>query len=145
MSLLRYDPFAFTFPVVGMRFFDNAAKRVFSEPQTRSWSPTVDILETENELVLKADLPEVPLKDIDLQIEDGTLTIQGSRKFESKQDTHNYHRVERSYGAFRRSFNVPDSVDSENVKAEYKDGVLTVTLPKKEVAKPRTIKVQVAN
>ena len=144
MSLLRYDPFADTLPV-GVRLFEDAVKRMLSEPSARPWSPAVDVLETENELKIKADLPEVQLKDIDLRIENGTLTIQGSRNFESKQDKEGYHRIERSYGNFMRCFSVPDSVDPENVKAEYKDGVLTVTLPKKEVAKPRTIKVQATN
>ena len=143
MSLLRYDPFADTLPA-GVRLFEDAVKRMFSEPSARPWSPAVDILETENELLLKADLPEVQLKDIDLRIEDGTLTIQGSRRFESKEEKKGYHRIERSYGNFVRCFALPDSVDPEHIKAEYKDGVLTVTLPKKEVAKPRSIQVQVA-
>jgi HSP20 family protein len=103
----------------------------------------VDIFENENELVLKADVPDVPLSDIKIQIENGTLTIEGERKFEKSEGQGGYHRIERSYGSFVRCFSLPESVDAEKVKADYKGGVLTVTLAKKEVAKPRTIKVEV--
>jgi HSP20 family protein len=95
--------------------------------------------------VIKADLPEVSLKDIDIQLENGTLTLKGERKFEKTENSKGYHRMERSYGSFERLFTVPETVDSENVRAAYNDGVLTVTLPKKEVAKPKVIKVQVNN
>jgi HSP20 family protein len=119
---------------------------MFSEPATRPWSPSVDVLETENELVLKADLPDVNLKDIDIQIEQGTLSIKGERKFEKVEGKGTgYHRIERSYGEFQRYFSLPDTVDPDHVKADYKNGTLTVTLPKKEVAKPRTIRVGVAS
>jgi HSP20 family protein len=105
----------------------------------------VDIFETDNELVLKADVPGVELKDIDIQIENGTLTLKGERKFEKEEKNKGFHRLERSYGSFIRYFTVPETVDSENVKAEFQHGVLTVTLPKKEVAKPKAIKVQISN
>ena len=105
----------------------------------------MDILETENELVLKADVPGVEMKDIDIQLENGTLTIKGERKFEKDENNKGFHRLERSYGSFVRYFTVPDTVDPEKVKAEYSNGVLTVSLPKKEIAKPRAIKVQVSN
>jgi HSP20 family protein len=146
MALTRYDPFAEVDFPAGARLFQDAVNRMFSEPATRPWSPSVDVLETENELVLKADLPDVSLKDIDIQIEQGTLSIKGERKFEKVEGKGTgYHRIERSYGEFQRYFSLPDTVDSERVKADYKNGTLTVTLPKKEVAKPRTIRVGVAS
>lgn len=103
----------------------------------------VDIYETENELVLKADLPDVELKDIDVRVENQTLTIAGERKFEKNDSVKGYHRLERSYGRFTRSFAVPSSFDTENIAAGYKNGVLSVSLPKKEAAKPRQIKIEV--
>jgi len=144
MPIAKYDPFAeLEFPT-GARLFQDAVNRLFSEPATRPWAPAVDVLETENELVLKADLPDVVLKDIDIQIEHGTLSVKGERKFERIEGKGTgYHRIERSYGQFQRFFTLPDTVDTENVKADYKNGVLTVTLPKKEVAKPKTIKIDV--
>ncbi len=141
----QYDPFTEVDFPTGVRLFQDAVNRLFSEPATtRPWAPPVDILETENELVLKADLPEVEMKDVHIEIEQGTLTIKGERKFDRKDDkTAGYHRLERSYGEFMRCFSVPDTVDAERVKADYKAGVLTVTLPKKEAAKPRSIKVEI--
>ncbi len=144
MALTRFDPFTEVEFPAGARLFQDAVNRLFSEPATRPWSPSVDVLETENELVLKADLPEVELKDIDIQIEQGTLSIKGERKFEKVEGKGTgYHRIERSYGQFQRYFSLPDTVDPDKVKASYHNGVLTVTLPKKEVAKPRTIKIGV--
>jgi HSP20 family protein len=107
----------------------------------------VDILETENELVLKADVPGVDQKDIDIHIENGTLTLKGERRFEEAPEGNNrgYHRIERSFGSFARYFTLPDTVDADKVKADYRNGVLTVTLTKKEVAKPRSIRVEVSN
>ncbi|MGE5646951.1 MAG: Hsp20/alpha crystallin family protein [Acidobacteriota bacterium] len=105
----------------------------------------VDVLETENELVLKADLPEARPEDVKIEIEQDTLSIRGERKLEKLEGKDaRYHRIERGYGEFQRLFGLPETVDAEKVKAEYKDGVLTVRLPKKEVARPRTIKVEVA-
>ena len=132
-------------PLQGLRLFEDAVTRLMSEPRTaRPWSPAVDILESENELVVKADLPDVKENDIDVQVERQTLTIRGERKFE-KDENAGFHRIERSYGSFLRSFAVPSTVDTEKVAAEYKNGVLTVRLPKKEAAKPRQVKIQVAN
>lgn len=140
MSLSHYDP------LTHLRQFEDAFSRLISEPQSnRPWAPSVDIYETENELVLKADLPDVDLKDIDVRVENQTLTIAGERKFE-KENVGNgkgYHRIERSYGSFVRSFAVPNSFDTEHVNAGYSNGVLSVSLPKKEAAKPRQIKVEV--
>src|SRR5882762_589077 len=138
MSLSHYDP------LTGLRQFEDAVSRFFTEPQNnRPWAPAVDIYETENELVLKADLPDVDLTDIDVRVENQTLTIAGERKFERKDDTKGYHRVERSYGNFARSFAVPNTFDTDKINAGFKNGVLTVTLPKKEAAKPRQIKVEI--
>ena len=148
MSIVRYAPFADTedFPT-GLRLFQDSINRLLSEDgvKTRPWAPPVDIVETENELVLKADVPGVDMKDIDIQLENGTLTVKGERNFEKEDKNKGFHRMERSHGSFVRIFTVPDTVDSENVKAAYEAGVLTITLPKKEVAKPKTIKVQVSN
>ncbi len=138
MSLSHFDPLA------NLRLFEDAFSRMVSEPQTnRPWSPAVDIYETENELVLKADVPEVESKDIDVRVENQTLTISGQRKFQSQDGGKGYHRIERSYGTFVRSFAVPNTFDTEKINAEFKNGVLSVTLPKKEAAKPRQIKVEV--
>lgn len=136
---ITHDPFQ------GLRLFEDAVTRLMSEPRTaRPWSPAVDILESENELMVKADLPDVKENDIDVQVERQTLTIRGERKFE-KDENAGFHRIERSYGSFLRSFAVPSTVETEKVAAEYKNGVLTVRLPKKEAAKPRQVKIQVAN
>ena len=147
MPIVKYSPFIDTedFPS-GLRVFQDTMSRLMSDQGTaRPWVPPVDILETENELVLKADLPGVDLKGIDIQLENGTLTLRGERQFEKVESNKGFHRMERSYGSFARYFTVPETVDPENVKAELHNGVLTVTLPKKEIAKPRTIKVQVNN
>jgi HSP20 family protein len=129
-------------PLHGLRLFEDAVTRMMSEPRTsRPWSPATDIIETENELVLKVDLPDVQLNDIDVQVENQTLTIKGERHFEQEDSNKGFHRIERSYGTFVRSFTVPSTVDTEKVAADYKNGVLTVRLPKKEAAKPRQVKV----
>jgi HSP20 family protein len=138
MSLSHFDPLA------SLRLFEDSFTRMVNEPSSnRPWSPAVDIYETENELVLKADLPDVELKDIDVRVENQTLTISGERKFEQEQSGKGYHRIERSYGRFVRSFAVPQTFDTEQIAADFKNGVLSVTLPKKEAAKPRQIKVEV--
>ena len=138
MSLSHFDPLA------NLRLFEDAFSRFLTEPQTnRPWAPSVDIYETENELVLKADVPDVDLKDIDVRVENQTLTLSGERKFERKDSVKGYHRIERSYGNFTRSFAVPNAFDTDQIAAEYKNGVLTVSLPKKETAKPRQVKVEV--
>jgi HSP20 family protein len=140
MSLSHYDP------LTNFRVFEDAFTRMLSEPQTnRPWSPAVDIYETENELVLKADLPDVDAKNVDVRVENLTLTISGERKFEKSGNEKGFHRIERSYGNFTRSFAVPNTFDTENIAASFKNGVLTVKLPKKEAAKPRTIKIETAN
>ena len=146
MNIVRYAPSTELeeFPA-GLRLFQDSVSRLFSEPSNRPWSPAVDIFETEHELVLKADVPEIEMKDIDVQVENGTLTLKGERRFEQEQKGRGYHRIERGYGSFVRAFTLPDTVDVDKVKAEYKSGVLTVTLSKKEVAKPKTIRVEINN
>jgi HSP20 family protein len=138
MSITHSDPLA------NLRFFEDAVTRMLSEPRAgRPWSPAVDIFETEDELVLKADVPEVELKDIDVRVENQTLTLSGERKFEKEDTTKGYHRIERAYGQFTRTFTLPSTVDTEQVAAEYHNGVLTVKLPKKAAAKPRQVKIDV--
>lgn len=138
MSLSHFDPLA------NFRLFEDAFTRMLTEPQSnRPWSPAVDIYETDNELVLKADLPDVDQKSIDVRVENQTLTIAGERKFEKEENVKGFHRIERSYGTFVRSFAVPNTFDTEKIGAAFKNGVLSVSLPKKEAAKPRQIKVEV--
>jgi len=138
MSLSHFDPLA------NLRLFEDAFARMLNEPQAnRPWSPAVDIYETENELVVKAELPDVDLKDIDVRVENQTLSISGERKFEKQDSGKGYHRIERSYGHFTRSFAVPNTFDTEKIGADFKNGLLTVTLPKKEAAKPRQVKIEV--
>jgi len=138
MSVTHFDPLA------NLRLFEDAFTRFLSEPTSnRPWTPAVDIYETENDLVLKADLPEVSQKDIDVRVENQTLTIAGERKFEKEDSTKGFHRIERAYGNFVRSFAVPNTFDTEKISAEFHNGVLTVTLPKKEAAKPRQVKIEV--
>ena len=138
MSLSHFDP------LTSLRMFEDSFSRLLNEPAAnRPWAPAVDIYETENELVLKADVPDVDQKDIDVRVENQTLTISGERKFEQQDNAKGFHRIERSYGAFSRSFAVPNSFDTDKITATYRNGVLSVALPKKEAAKPRQIKVAV--
>lgn len=106
-----------------------------------SWMPPVDIEEDKERIVLTAELPGMKENDIDIQMEGGVLTIRGERKFENEKEGKNYHRVERSYGQFVRSFTLPNNVDRENIKADFRDGLLHIVLPKREEAKPRQIKI----
>lgn len=145
MALIKYSPFADFDVFPGFRLFEENMNRMLTQPNSRPWVPPVDIRETENDLVVKADVPDVKFEDIDVRIENGTLTLKGERKFEQDKAEGGWHRVERSYGSFERVFTLPETVNPEGVKAEYKNGVLTVTLPKKEIAKPRQVKVQVSN
>lgn len=110
-----------------------------------AWVPAVDVYEAEDELVIKADLPDVSEKDLDVRVENNMLNIHGERKFEQKVKEENYLRTERAYGSFSRSFSLPNSVNTEGVKAEYKDGVLTITLPKRAESKPKQVKIAVTN
>jgi HSP20 family protein len=144
MAIIKYAPFSGFEPFPGLKAFEDTMNRLFVEPNGRPWVPPVDIRETENELVVKADIPDVKFEDIDVRMENGTLTVGGERKFEEKKEEGGWHRVERSYGKFERVFTLPDTVDPEGVKADYKNGTLTITLPKKEIAKPRQVKVEIS-
>ena len=108
------------------------------------WSPVVDITEDEKSYLIKAELPEVKKEDVKVTVENGVLTITGERKFEKEEKDKKYHRIERSYGNFLRSFTLPDLADGSKVTAEFKDGVLKVRLPKSEKAKPKAVDVKVA-
>jgi HSP20 family protein len=108
------------------------------------WAPLADITEDDKEYVIKAELPDVKKEDVKVTVENGTLTISGERRFEKEEKKKKYHRVERSYGSFVRSFTLPDQADASKVKAEFKNGMLTVRLPKSERAKPKQIEVNVA-
>ena len=125
------------------RLFNESFRNHPEESALTTWAPAVDIYETANELVVKADLPDVNEKDIDVRVENNLLTIRGERKFEKSISEENYLRVERTYGSFSRSFSLPNTVNPEAIGAEYKNGVLTVTLPKREESKPRQVKVTV--
>jgi HSP20 family protein len=145
--LIKYNNYPFTDMedfTKGLSIFDTFNRMLSEEPSSRPWAPPVDILETENELVIKADLPDLKLEDIEVRMENSTLTLKGKREFEKKDEGKGYHRIERSYGSFVRAFSLPDSSDPEKVAADYKNGVLTVTVGKKEIAKPRTVKVNVS-
>jgi HSP20 family protein len=127
-----------------MLSFHDAVNRFLSDQnQVRPWSPAVDIFETETELLFKVDAAGMSLEDIDVQLENRTLTLKGERKFKKDDKVNGYHRTERSYGAFARSFTLPDTVDPEGVRADYAQGVLTITLLKKELAKSRVIQVNI--
>jgi HSP20 family protein len=144
-TLTRWDPFRnlSTLQDQMNRLFETTFPARTDESALTAWAPAVDIYETENELVLKADLPDVNEKDLDVRIENNMLSIRGERKFEQKVKEENYLRIERSYGAFSRSFSLPNTVNAEAIKAEYKDGVLTVELPKRAESKPKQVKISV--
>jgi HSP20 family protein len=128
------------------RLFDESVRNVRPGDEALSsaiWSPAVDIYETEDEVVVKAELPEVNQKDIDVQIENSTLTLRGERKFNKETKKENFHRIERAYGSFSRSFTLPSTIDQEKIRADYKDGILKISMPKREETKPKQIKVAV--
>ncbi len=146
-AITRWDPFR-NFSGLQEQFnrmFESTFPGRADTSALTAWAPAVDIYETENELVLKADLPEISEKDLDVRVENNMLTIRGERKFEQKVNEDNYLRIERTYGSFNRSFGLPNTVNSEAIKAEYKNGVLTVTLPKRAESKPKQVKVNVTN
>lgn len=149
MTLVRWsDPFR------EFAQLQDRINRVFSNAHGQSddglltsgtWAPPVDIYQTgDHEVVLKAELPDMTREDIDITVDNGTLTIRGEKKFSNEVKEESFHRIERRYGAFSRSFALPQTVDTGKVGAEYKNGVLTVRLPLREEAKPRQIKVDVA-
>jgi HSP20 family protein len=126
------------------RLFSDFFGRAMQEQNLTTWAPAVDIYEGQNELVVKADLPDVKPEDLAIRVENNILTISGERKFEKKADEKNYLRVERAYGSFARSFSLANTVNTEAIKADYKDGVLTLNIPKREEAKAKQIRVNVA-
>ncbi len=147
MAIARWEPFREL--MTAQRDFDRLFREAFApamhegEASTRTWAPPVDIYENGDNLVLKAELPGINPDDVEIRVEDNNLYLKGERKFEKEVKEENYHRVERTYGSFARAFSLPNSIDSDKVAANYKDGVLTLTLPKREEAKPRTIKISV--
>jgi len=148
MALVRWEPFQDLLAIQERmnRLFDETFQRTRSRENedisAGLWSPPVDIYETEKEIVLKAELPEIDQKDIDIKVEDNTLTIKGERKFEQETKKENYHRIERAYGKFSRSFSLPNTIDQEKIKASYKNGILELVMPKKEESKPKQISVE---
>src|SRR6476619_8471408 len=145
MNLVTYDPFR------EMRSLQDEVNRLFSSSFNRSddnqlmrgaWSPSVDIYENKDQIVLEAELPGMKREDFDLSGENNVITLRGQRQFEKKDESDNYHRVERAYGSFTRSFTLPNTVSAEGANAEYKNGVLRVTLPKREETKARRIEVK---
>ncbi|MFN6962586.1 MAG: Hsp20/alpha crystallin family protein [Pyrinomonadaceae bacterium] len=144
MNLVTYDPFR------ELRSLQDEVNRLFSTSFNRggsdimrgAWSPSVDIFENKDSIVLEAELPGMKPEDVNISIENNVLTIHGERKFEKKDEQDNFHRVERSYGSFTRSFTLPPTVSSENVDAVFENGVLRLTLMKREEAKPRRIEIK---
>lgn len=147
MSIVKYDPFR------DLRSLQDEVNRLFSmsfprgggaqdEMMRGAWTPSVDIFENKDQIVLEAELPGMKPEDVDISIENNVLTIHGERKFEKKDEGDNFHRVERSYGSFTRSFTLPPTVSSENANAEFENGVLRLTLAKREEAKPRRIEIK---
>ncbi|MFL6209906.1 MAG: Hsp20/alpha crystallin family protein [Pyrinomonadaceae bacterium] len=146
MSITRYDPFR------ELRLLQDEVNRLFSSNLSRSfdddggiargaWAPSVDIFENKDQIVLEAELPGMNREDFELTVENNVLTLRGERRFEKKDEADNYHRVERAYGAFTRSFTLPQTVSAEHATAEYKNGVLRVTLQKREEVKARRIEI----
>jgi HSP20 family protein len=146
MAITRWDPFRDLSLLQERmnRVFEDAAVRGWKndEPSaTTSWSPAVDIYETDNEIMVQAELPGVDRKDIALQLENNVLTLKGDRRFEKETNQENYHRIERSYGGFSRAFTIPTVVDEDKIRADYRDGILKIALPKKEQVKAKQIKI----
>lgn len=149
MTMVRFDPFRELATMQDRinRIFGDAYTRRFDDDLTQrgEWFPPVDIYENASqEIVLKAELPGIAREDIDLRVENNTLTLRGERKRDTEVKQEQYHRVERSYGSFSRSFSLPSRIDTEKVRAEFKDGVLSIVLPVKAEAKPRQIEVAVS-
>ncbi|MBS3907109.1 MAG: Hsp20/alpha crystallin family protein [Syntrophaceae bacterium] len=125
------------------RLFDETLSRIFKEEVPRgAWSPPVDIVEQEKEVILKADLPEMNQSEIEIKVEENTLIIRGERRFIKENPEENYIQVERPYGHFHRTFALPKAIDQEGIKASYKDGVLRIVLPRKKDVHPKQISVE---
>ena len=145
MAITRWDPFR---EVVSLQNRFHSIFRDFKESEgpltTANFVPPVDIYEDEKKVVIKLEVPGIEEKDLDVRVENNTLTIRGERKFEAEEKEENFHRIERSYGTFYRAFTLPTTVDAEHVEAKYSAGVLKVELKKKVEAQPKQIKVNVA-
>lgn len=143
MSLVKWDP------IRELGSIRNELNRLFSGEDGGGlgaldrWTPSVDVVENDKEIKLKVELPEVDKKDIDVSIDGDTLSVSGERKLEKEEKKEDYTRIERSYGSFRRSFTIPDHIDRDGIKAETKDGVLRLTLPKTKSAKSEAKKVAI--
>jgi HSP20 family protein len=151
MAIVRWEPFRDLVSLQDRmnRLFDESFRGVSRGAGEEdwalggSWAPAVDIFEHEGNIVLKAELPGVDSKDVDVRVENNVLTLRGERKFDSEVKKESYHRVERAYGTFSRSFTLPTVVDTDKIKAEFKEGVLRLTLPQREEAKPKQIAISV--
>jgi HSP20 family protein len=146
MAMVRWDPLRELRVMQEQmnRLFELSRDRTFAEPfEPGAWQPPVDVYEDDDEVVVKMELPEVEQADVEVRIEEQTLVIEGERKLEREEQRQNYHRIERGYGPFRRSFSLPATVDQERVSASCERGVLRVVLPKKAAAAPRQIEVEV--
>jgi HSP20 family protein len=146
MAIIRWDPFR---EVAALQHRVNSLFRDFSEGEsaltTASFIPAVDIYEDDKKVVLKLEVPGIEEKDLDISVENHTLTVKGERKLEKEEKEQNFHRIERRYGSFYRAFTLPNTVDTENVDAKYESGVLKLELKKKPEAQPRQIKVNAGN
>lgn len=146
MEMIKWEPFRDMWSTqrrMNRLFCDHLREPESTELSMGSWIPAVDIFEDEGEVVLKAELPEIDRKDVKISIEGNTLTLSGSRNLDKETERDKYRRVERSYGSFSRAFSLPTTLDQEQVKADYKDGILRITLPKKPEHKPKQITVNV--
>jgi len=145
MAITRWDPFR---EVVSLQNRVNSLFRNMNEEDlpltTASFVPAVDIYEDTDKLVLKLEVPGIDEKDLDVRVEDNTLTVKGERKFEAEEKEQNFHRIERSYGSFFRAFTLPSTVETDKVQANYNAGVLKLELKKKPEAQPKQIKINVA-
>ena len=149
MALIRWDPFREISSLqerMNRLFSDVRGRTPFGEEESTrgGWVPAVDIYETGDSLVLKAELPGIPKEDISVEVKDNTLLLKGDKRFEREVKEENYQRIERSYGSFQRAFTLPGTVQQDKVKAKFKDGILEIVLPKVEEAKPKQIKVEVS-
>lgn len=146
MNIIKYDPFR------ELRSLQDDVNRLFGSTLSRGgtsdegtwgggWSPRVDIRENKDTLVIEAELPGMKAEDVDISVENNVLTIQGKREFENKDESENFHRVERHYGSFTRSFTLPPTVSSEDAKANFENGILRLSLAKREEAKPKKIQI----
>lgn len=144
MAIIRWDPFG-DFVTLRDRmnrlFEDMSGSKEEKDLMTRAWAPSVDIYENESEVVLCAEIPGVEEKDVEIKVEDNNLIIKGERKFEKEAKEENYHRIERSYGSFFRSFALPSYIEQDKIEAEHENGVLRVRMPKKAELKPRKVKI----